>query len=211
MLLEIVASSQNKPDGYLERKLDQVQINMTAQLAIRQPDQISAINRQSPEAIENLMIVMLSTLQDSFSVKNKMTPAALNICAQTLIKKYWYLRPEELLYCFGEARNGTYGTAFNRIDQPTVMEWIRTYDLNDRDAVVEQARQAALEEEKAEQEETRLLLEKPIYPNPGELTFLQKQMIRQAEKTKADHEKEIALQKFKLNYDEDQQKRASPF
>ena len=41
---------------------------------------------------------------------------------------YYYLKPDELEYCFRQAKRGVYGKVFDRIDGMVILEWLEKYN-----------------------------------------------------------------------------------
>jgi len=112
--------------------LTRVQMDLTVSQAMSQEHQISFLKKEDPLQLEMLISMMVSLLADQFNVKSSFNDIQIVDCTLSIIKKYWYLRPEEILYAFKQAKMGVYGSAYNKLDTPTILEWLHRYDTEDR-------------------------------------------------------------------------------
>lgn len=125
---------QESTSDTLELNLVKAQAKMTIEVAVSQPDQISKLRSMDEAVLEKVMMVLVNSLAESFNVKNNFSPAQMYECATLIIERFWYMRPEEIMYAFRQAKIGRYGTSYNRIDTQVVLEWIDKYDKEDRQA-----------------------------------------------------------------------------
>lgn len=51
----------------------------------------------------------------------------VNFMVETIKQDYYYLKPEELKYCFDNAKKGRYGQLYDRLDAAIICEWIEKY------------------------------------------------------------------------------------
>jgi len=112
--------------------LTRVQMDLTVSQAMSQEHQISFLKKEDPLQVEMIVSMMVSLLADQFNVKASFNDIQIVDCTLSIIKKYWYLRPEEILYAFKQAKMGVYGSAYNKLDTPTILEWLHKYDTEDR-------------------------------------------------------------------------------
>ena len=150
MLMRCVhtAAKTNDPDRVLKMELMRAQSQVSVAVALAQPMQISGMRKEDPETLENLLMAMLSMLAGAFNVKAGFTSDSMYECVLLVIEKYWYLRPEEVMYVFKRAKMGEYGPVFNKLDIATVMEWLHKYDTEERLNHVEEANRKLVSETK---------------------------------------------------------------
>lgn len=138
LLLNIIKTTEPKK---IPVALTRVQMDLTVSQAMSQEHQISFLKKDDPMQLEMLISMMVSLLADQFNVKASFNDIQIVDCTLSIIKKYWYLRPEEILYAFKQAKMGVYGSAYNKLDTPTILEWLHKYDTEDRMSNVERTQQ----------------------------------------------------------------------
>lgn len=78
------------------------------------------------------MINLLQMLSGSIKVTNKFAPSDALEIVRLLAKNYYYLKFEELVIIFRNAKLGKYGELFNRLDIITIAGWIGIYEATER-------------------------------------------------------------------------------
>jgi hypothetical protein len=140
----ILQSSQNPVLGtqLLER-----QAAMTPALALASGEQLSRLRQRDKPALLKALSLLITQLGNSFNVGKNVDTLQVYECATLLAEKYWYLRLEEFVYVFKQARLGKYGKVYDRLDVQVISEWLSTYDTGERLAEMERRRQVQLEQE----------------------------------------------------------------
>lgn len=95
------------------------------------------------------LIKMINHAIGNFNVTNSMSGTQVTEVAKSILKMYWGYKISDFKLCFDRARNGFYGTNFNRIDQEIVMGWIHSYSI-ERDEEVALLRQTESNDKKAD-------------------------------------------------------------
>ncbi len=140
----ILQSSQNPVLGtqLLER-----QAAMTPALALASGEQLSRLRQRDKPALLKALSLLITQLGNSFNVGKNVDTLQVYECATLLAEKYWYLRLEEFVYVFKQARLGKYGKVYDRLDVQVISDWLTTYDTGERLAEMERRRQVQLEQE----------------------------------------------------------------
>lgn len=113
---------------------------MTLQLAMSQEHQISFLRKENPDVLENIVSLLVDLLAIQFNVKDNFSGIQIVDCTLSIIEKYWYMRPEEVMYCFKQGKLGTYGPVYNKLDTPTILTWLHKYDTGERLGAIEAVR-----------------------------------------------------------------------
>ncbi len=73
-------------------------------------------------------LTFISTdLIESFNVGKTMNQMQVIFVVNAIKSDYYFLKIEELKYCFEQAKKGRYGTMFDRIDAAVIFGWIDKY------------------------------------------------------------------------------------
>lgn len=122
---------------------------MTLQLAMAQEHQISFLKKENPDVLENIISLLVDLLAVQFNVKDNFSGIQIVDCTLSIIEKYWYLRPEEVMFCFKQGKLGKYGPVYNKLDTPTILTWLHKYDTQDRISAAEAVRDPFKNDEKS--------------------------------------------------------------
>jgi hypothetical protein len=96
---------------------------------------LSIIKKEVGEIKAKAFLVMIiAELVESFNLGKTMNDVQVAMCVNMIQEQYYFLRPDELKYCFNKAKNGAYGVLYDRIDGAVICEWIEKY-LQERTAV----------------------------------------------------------------------------
>lgn len=194
-------------------ELVKMQSKLTPQLALQQPSQISGIRKDDPDLVEDLITVMISMLADSFNVKANFSDEMIYECALLIVEEYWFLRPEEIMLAFKNAKKGKYGPVYNKLDVMTIMDWLHQYNTQERQAAVDE-----INKKKKENEEMDLLTDEDMKKVlEAEKVFIgefgmssREYYLKQAkEKEQAKLRKELEFREFQAKYWEDRRKAES--
>ncbi len=120
---------------------------MTPALALASGEQLSLLRQRDKPALLKALSLLITQLGGSFNVGKNMDTLQVYECATLLAEKHWYLRLEEFVYVFKQAKLGKYGKVYDRLDVQVISEWLTTYDTGERLAEMERRRQALLEQE----------------------------------------------------------------
>ncbi len=128
------------PKLFLEQCLD-----LTPIKAIEQGTQLSVM-KKDPDCRKHLHR-LIEHVQYFYGVKDTMNDVQIAESIGLLLKRFWYMKFEEIVYCFTNAKSGRYGTLFqagtpNRMHFDTLAHWLNEYDKSERQAAIEQARMA---------------------------------------------------------------------
>jgi|GEM_PF-5384521 len=102
-----------------------------------QEHQISFLKKANPDVLEHVISLLIDTLAVQFNVKDNFSGIQIVDCTLTIIEKYWYLRPEEIMFVFKQGKLGFYGPVYNKLDTHTILSWIHKYDTEERIRQVE--------------------------------------------------------------------------
>jgi hypothetical protein len=138
---------QSSQDSVLGTQLLEQQAAMTPALALTSGEQLSRLRQRDKPALLKALSLLITQLGNSFNVGKNVDTLQVYECATLLAEKYWYLRLEEFVYVFKQARLGKYGKVYDRLDVQVISEWLTTYDTGERLAEMERRRQVQQEQE----------------------------------------------------------------
>lgn len=109
--------------------------------------QVSVLKNEIGETILNALLTLaVSDLVNSFNIGKTMNDEQIVFVVETIKIDYYFIRLDELKYCFNQAKKGRYGQIYDRIDCATICQWVEKY-FEERMEVVYGLR---VEEEKQE-------------------------------------------------------------
>ncbi len=73
------------------------------------------------------LAVIVTELIESFNVGKTMNDMQVGFLVNGIQADYYFLKIDELKFCFEEAKKGRYGTMYDRIDAAVVFGWIEQY------------------------------------------------------------------------------------
>lgn len=119
--------------------------------AVNSPElPLSAIRSEiGMQGVRAVLVIALSELVQFFNVGKTMNDVQVAMTADLIISRYYYLKLEELKYCFQQAM--CYGKVFDRLDGNVILGWIRDYDMM-RDECVTDASISEANEKKRQSE-----------------------------------------------------------
>jgi CRISPR/Cas system-associated endoribonuclease Cas2 len=97
-----------------------------------------------------LIVTLLKDVLDNLCITGTMNDNQLGMAAKMIIADYGTLRISEIRYVFLNGIKGVYGKNYNRIDVSILMDWLRTYDVEERLRNIE-----ALQLERAKREQSK--------------------------------------------------------
>lgn len=63
-----------------------------------------------------------------FNVGKTMNAEQIKQTSMMIAEDYYYMKPEELNYCFNKAKRGHYGKLFDRLDGAIIFRWLDKYN-----------------------------------------------------------------------------------
>lgn len=116
--------------------------------------QVSVLKNEIGETILNALLTLaVSDLVNSFNIGKTMNDEQIVFVVETIKIDYYFIRLDELKYCFNQAKKGRYGQIYDRIDCATICQWVEKY-FEERMGVVYELR---MEEEKQEADNFTLI------------------------------------------------------
>ena len=209
LLMNII--KQTPPDR-VPVELVRLQSNLTVEVAMKQEHQLSALKKEDQRTSEFLISLMVELIAEQFNVKETFSPLQMLDCTLSIMERFWYLRPEEILYAFKQAKLGHYGPVYNKLDSQTILTWLHKYDTEDRIRQVEKSRDAYKKAENEPQIDVhKAYLQEKVaqHENGGTPTLVvQDREKRQAEKDK--RRGAVEYQAFQDNYFKKRRTEAQP-
>jgi hypothetical protein len=100
--------------------------------------QLSKLKRENPSSAEFAIGFLIEELVFALNVP-ALSEDQVAYITKTLINEFWWLKIEDFVLIFKNAKMARYGKIYNRIDIHTICEWVNQY-LTDRDREVENLR-----------------------------------------------------------------------
>lgn len=120
---------------------NQAQVTSLAEI-VKEDYPVSIIRAKNEQGVETLAAHVISKInyyQDAVGIKNPMTEAQVLLCAKFMIDEHPHLPLKALDIFFDEAIKGNLGEHYNKMDIPTMLQWLKKFENNYFDMVEEQA------------------------------------------------------------------------
>lgn len=81
-------------------------------------------------------------IEDVFMHHNaleKVSVEVLKRIVNAILGKYWWMKIEEIAYVFNQGKNGAYGRSNKNLSPDEILNWIHTYDTNERETEIIEA------------------------------------------------------------------------
>ncbi|KAA6438827.1 hypothetical protein FEM33_15520 [Dyadobacter flavalbus] len=175
---------------------------MTVQLAMSQPHQVSFLKNNDPQKLEMVIAMMVEIMAEQFNVKETFSDLQILDCTLSIIERFWYLRPEEVMFAFKQAKLGKYGPVYNKLDTSTILNWLHRYDTEERMHQIEQNRSAYKKQESEPQIDVLAAYNKEI-KHLQENNGVPRLVTESKEKQQQEREKkrgELSFQQYREEY-----------
>ncbi|MCP1384856.1 hypothetical protein [Runella salmonicolor] len=117
-------------------------------------NQISFYRRENRPLIVGAIAVLLTEANNTMNVQRAPSPIQISMMAEEIVENWWMLRLDEVAYALRQGAAGMYGTAYGKFDKQTLIEWLKTYDTEERLAQVEWVNAQQKKQFEAEEKET---------------------------------------------------------
>lgn len=140
------------------RKFSQMARELQPLQAVDQGTSLARLRKDAPELAAKTLHRLLEHLQSFLNFSERLPPAVVAETVQTIQKEYYFLKFEEIVYCFQQAKFGRWGSVqklqnSRAILQPeTVFAWLQKYDVEVRS---KQIASRALSRHEAQADENR--------------------------------------------------------
>lgn len=108
-------------------------------LDMKYPIQLSELNRKCPNQLKAVLVKFIEShlLMFGFHASD-LSPQPIMTVINDILRKYYYLRIEDVCLCFAKVRTNTErykGFYGNKVDYRTIMEWFNEYDKERTEAL----------------------------------------------------------------------------
>lgn len=120
---------------------NQAQVTSLAEI-VKEDYPISIIRAKNEQGVDTLAAHVVSKInyyQNAVGFNHPMNEAQVLLCAKFMIEKHPHLPLKALDIFFDEAIQGNLGHHYNRMDIPTMLQWLQKFENNYFDMVEEQA------------------------------------------------------------------------
>lgn len=104
-------------------------------LKLQTPSIALARRTYGDQPIMEMLVQMISNVNDFFNVSRPMNAVQIMETAKLISKVYYFLKFEEIKFVFENAKTGTWGKIYERLDGSVILEWFEKYDLQRTHAV----------------------------------------------------------------------------
>lgn len=98
--------------------------------------------------VNKLLASSIDQLQIYFNLERQMTLPQIEMTIDIIKENFYYFSAEDFSKCFRAAMSGKYGKIYNRIDGAVIMDWLRTYDIERTEKIVQEQMQKNTEQNK---------------------------------------------------------------
>jgi len=104
-----------------------------------QSDQLSKLRKENSQEVGMSISRIITFYNNKFNLTNekKLNIDQILYLSNEILTKYWYLKFDEIVFCFREGVTGRFGKIFGSFDAMTVHLWFSEY-IKEREAAVEQ-------------------------------------------------------------------------
>jgi len=103
---------------------------------------------EGDEVVNKLLASSIDQLQIYFNLERQMTLPQIEMTIDIIKENFYYFSAEDFSKCFRAAMSGKYGKIYNRIDGAVIMDWLRTYDIERTEKIVQEQMQKNTEQNK---------------------------------------------------------------
>jgi len=100
-------------------------------------NQISFYRRENRPMVVGVISMLLIEANQTMNVQRTPSPIQITMIAEEVVENWWIFRLDEIAYALRQGAAGMYGTAYGKFDKQTVIEWLKTYDVEERLSQVE--------------------------------------------------------------------------
>jgi hypothetical protein len=98
---------------------------------------LSSLARQDKKSLLKALSLLISQLCAELNVGKSMNTLQIYQAAILLSASFWYLRLEEFIYVFRQAKLGKYGKTYDRLDIQVISLWLSSYDKEERQTALD--------------------------------------------------------------------------
>jgi hypothetical protein len=80
-----------------------------------------------PALVDNVLKLMIAKTARAFNLTRNIEPAQIGDLVEDLQQEFFYLKLSEVFFVLKQARMGRLGKTYERLDQPTIMQWFENY------------------------------------------------------------------------------------
>lgn len=125
MLLPLI---QNNLEGFTSQAE-----KLTCYEAISKGSQISFLKANSEAFVKSAIHLLVEDVLKHYESLGKVSDGFTPRLVQVVLGKYWWMKLEEIAYVFNKGKNGEYGRSNKNISSDTILDWLKQYELNERD------------------------------------------------------------------------------
>ena len=78
-------------------------------------------------ALEQILQYMIAKTVKAFNISRNMDPEQIVELSSQIRSDFYYLKLSEIFFVLKEARSGKMGKIYERLDEPTIMQWFNDY------------------------------------------------------------------------------------
>lgn len=109
----------------------------TVRQIIQTGTQLATIKQTHPRELIGGLILLLKDLNDNFNIARPLSDAQMGSIAGVVLRQWWYLKIEEVVYVLEQGKVGKYGSVFEGLDMNKISGWFIDYDTKERLALCE--------------------------------------------------------------------------
>lgn len=98
---------------------------------------IGELFNSDPEGTKTSIALLVNDLRLFFQVDNMIGDRAILSLSSLIVFEFLNLTLEEICVCFNLAKKGEYGTAYNRLDGAVIMKWLKQYNAEKQQRIIE--------------------------------------------------------------------------
>lgn len=88
-----------------------------------------------PIVTKAILTIIINDLVNFFSVGKTMNASQVAQTVSLILKNYILYKPDDFKLCFDRAKEGYYGTTYDRVDGNVILGWLMRYDFEKSDEI----------------------------------------------------------------------------
>jgi len=111
---------------------DELQASMTMEKALEAENQLSGWKKQDKIGLMKSLAFVVMKTSNGFASSFRLSVQDASNIAANIMQDWWFLRVEEILYCFAQGQKGKYGKVSYGVDKTVLYNWLTIYDTQER-------------------------------------------------------------------------------
>ncbi len=125
----------SQPENFALPAIPKYSSEIVLKDAIDKGTQISKLRRENKNELAQMLFMLIMDIKNWFKTKRGMeTQADIGQAVLVIIRRFYYLKIEEIAFAFHNAKAGLYIDVLDRFDGDSIIQILKAYENNDRNS-----------------------------------------------------------------------------